>query len=123
MDPDRWKLVDNLLQAVLERPPEEREAFLREASWGDEELEREVRSLLTWRKQADSFLERPALEMATGTLTHAATSQLLYDAVMGNGLAAEGTGGIRCLFALIEGQNPRRHFDSGALQEPSRLLL
>jgi hypothetical protein len=28
MDSQRWKQVDNLSQTVLERPPEERDAFL-----------------------------------------------------------------------------------------------
>ena len=46
MDSERWKQVDNLLQSALERPPEERDAFLRQACAGDEALEREVRSLL-----------------------------------------------------------------------------
>jgi eukaryotic-like serine/threonine-protein kinase len=69
MEPSRWKQVDNLLQAVLEHPPEERDAFLREQSSGDVELEREVRSLLSSEEQARSFLESPGLEMVTGTLT------------------------------------------------------
>src|SRR5258705_6782717 len=47
MDSDRSKQVDSLLQSALQRPPEERDAFLRLASEGDEALEREVRSLLT----------------------------------------------------------------------------
>ena len=46
MDSERWKQVDSLLQSALERPPDEREAFLRQACAGDEALEREVRSLL-----------------------------------------------------------------------------
>ncbi len=29
MDSERWKQLDNLLQSVLERPPEQRDAFLR----------------------------------------------------------------------------------------------
>jgi serine/threonine protein kinase len=64
MGPDRWKQVDSLLQSVLERPPEERETFLRHASAGDEALEREVRSLLQSQRQAGSFLESPAIEAA-----------------------------------------------------------
>jgi serine/threonine protein kinase len=64
MDSDRWKQVDNLLQAVLERPPEDRDGFLREASAGDEALEREVRSLLALEEQAGGFLENPAMEAA-----------------------------------------------------------
>jgi eukaryotic-like serine/threonine-protein kinase len=64
MDSNRWKQVDNLLQAALERPSAEREAFLRRACAGDESLEREVRSLLASRQEAGSFLESPAIEVA-----------------------------------------------------------
>jgi hypothetical protein len=64
MDSERWKQIDNLLQAVLERPPSERDVFLRQASAGDEALQREVRSLLTSQQQAGSFLESPAIQVA-----------------------------------------------------------
>jgi serine/threonine protein kinase/tetratricopeptide (TPR) repeat protein len=64
MDSDRWKQVDSLLLAVLERPPGEREIFLKRACAGDEALEREVRSLLASQRQAGSFLDRPAMEVA-----------------------------------------------------------
>src|SRR5713226_5305084 len=64
MDSDRWKQVDNLLQSALARPPEERDAFLRQACAADEALEREVRSLLASQQEAGSFLERPAIEVA-----------------------------------------------------------
>ena len=47
MDSERWKQVDDVLQSVLDRAPEERDAFLRHACADDEALEREVRSLLT----------------------------------------------------------------------------
>jgi tetratricopeptide (TPR) repeat protein/tRNA A-37 threonylcarbamoyl transferase component Bud32 len=68
MDSDRWKQVDSLLQSVLERPPEERDAFLRHACAGDETLEREVRSLLAAQQQAGTFLENPAIEAAARSL-------------------------------------------------------
>jgi tetratricopeptide (TPR) repeat protein len=64
MDSQQWKQLDKLLHAVLERPPGEREAFLRQACQGDAELEREARSLLTLEEHAKVFLERPAIEMA-----------------------------------------------------------
>jgi Tol biopolymer transport system component/tRNA A-37 threonylcarbamoyl transferase component Bud32 len=69
MDSDRWKQVDNLLQAALERPPWEREKFLRQACAGDEALEREVHSLLASQQEAGSFLENPAMEVAAQALT------------------------------------------------------
>jgi serine/threonine protein kinase/tetratricopeptide (TPR) repeat protein len=68
MDSERWKQVDGLLQSVLERPPEEREAFLHHACAADEDLEREVQSLLTAQEKAKGFLDRPALEMAARAL-------------------------------------------------------
>ena len=70
MDSDRWKQVDSLLQSVLERPFEERDAFLRHACVADEQLEREVRSLLRAQGQAGSFLESPAVEAAALALAH-----------------------------------------------------
>jgi eukaryotic-like serine/threonine-protein kinase len=68
MDSDRWKQVDRLLQAVLERTPEERDAFLQHATAGDEALAREVRSLLISQQQAGSFLESPAIDLAARAL-------------------------------------------------------
>src|ERR1700722_12377633 len=68
MDPQQWKQVDNLLHLVLDRPPEDRDAFLRQACGGDAALEREVRSLLTSHKQAGSFLQNLAIEVAAQAL-------------------------------------------------------
>ncbi len=70
MDSERWKQVDDVLQSVMDRAPEERDAFLRLACAGDEALEREVRSLLTSEEQAGRFLEDPALEVAARALAH-----------------------------------------------------
>src|SRR5258708_5690981 len=64
MDSERWKQLDKLLHAVLQRPAEEREAFLRDACAGNERLEREARSLLTVEYKAEGFLEIPAMERA-----------------------------------------------------------
>jgi len=61
MDPEQWKRIDNLLHAALERPPAERDAFLKRECAGDKALEREVRSLLAFDQQAGSFLDGPAL--------------------------------------------------------------
>jgi eukaryotic-like serine/threonine-protein kinase len=64
MDSERWKQVDDLLQAALECPPAERAEFLRQACAGDHALEREVRSLLASQQDAGSFLENRAIEVA-----------------------------------------------------------
>jgi eukaryotic-like serine/threonine-protein kinase len=64
MDAERWKRVDSGLQAALARPPDERDAFLRQTCVDDDALEREIRSLLAAREQAGSFLESPAIDVA-----------------------------------------------------------
>ena len=68
MDLDRWKQLDSLLQSVLERPLEERDAFLRHACAGDQPLERQVRVLLSAEPAAKHFLESPAIEVAAFVL-------------------------------------------------------
>ena len=57
MDPDRWKQLDSLLQSALERPPADRDAFLRELCAGDDGLQRELRSLLDLEGAAADLLE------------------------------------------------------------------
>jgi serine/threonine-protein kinase len=44
--PDRWRRIDGVFEAALERPASERDAFLWEASGGETELYREVKALL-----------------------------------------------------------------------------
>src|ERR1700720_3899622 len=68
MDAERWKQVDSLLQAVLQRAEGQREEFLRQACTHDQELEREVRSLLIADQQAEKFMESPAIELAARDL-------------------------------------------------------
>ena len=69
MTPERWQQTNNLLEQALERDPSQRRAFLEEACAGDEELRREVESLLEVQSQADGFLEKPALEAVARELS------------------------------------------------------
>jgi serine/threonine protein kinase len=79
MNSDRWKQVDNLLHAVLERPPDVRADFLRQACAGDQELEREVQSLLDSDQQVGSFLDSPAMEVAARDLSDQQSHQQSND--------------------------------------------
>src|SRR5271156_4834976 len=65
MNPERWKQIDDLLEATLELPEEQRTTFLRQACGDDQLLQEEVASLMSARRNAGSFLEKPALD-ATG---------------------------------------------------------
>jgi len=68
MDSERWKKVEEVLQSVLDRPPVERDDYLRRACAGDQALEREVGSLLASDQQVGRFLEKPAIELAATAL-------------------------------------------------------
>ena len=58
MTDERWPRVKALFQAAVERPAEERDAFLAAATGDDEALRREVESLLTSDTSDASFLDQ-----------------------------------------------------------------
>ena len=64
MDAERWKRVDELLQAALQVPAEKQEEFLRRQCGNDTGLLEEVRSLLTSHRNAGSFLDSPGVPVA-----------------------------------------------------------
>ena len=68
MKAERWEEVARLHRAALEREESQRAAFLREACAGDEDLRREVESLLAYEKEGQGFMESPALEAAARVL-------------------------------------------------------
>ncbi|MEK7831732.1 MAG: protein kinase, partial [Acidobacteriota bacterium] len=69
MTPDRWARIDHLLDEAMELPSAERPAYLNKACAGDEDLRREVESLLDAHEQAEAeFLKAPALEIAAQQL-------------------------------------------------------
>jgi eukaryotic-like serine/threonine-protein kinase len=69
MTAHRWSDVERIFHAALERPAEARSAFLIDSCGGDEELRREVQSLLDETSHT-GFLERPALHVAAGMAQH-----------------------------------------------------
>jgi len=64
MKRERWELVSQLYRGALEREEKQRGAYLATACAGDEELKLEVESLLAQEGNAESFLEKPAVEIA-----------------------------------------------------------
>ena len=65
---DRWKEIERLYHAALEREKSAGPAFLAQACARDEGLRREVESLLAADEQAENFLKTPAIEEATQAL-------------------------------------------------------
>jgi len=59
LTPERWHQVKQLFHQALELDEKSRAAFLGEACSGDENLRREVESLVSGHNQAGSFIETP----------------------------------------------------------------
>jgi len=68
MTPERYEQIGQLYDAALELTPAERPAFVESVCGTDEELRREVESLLEAHQEAGDFITTPALEMASELL-------------------------------------------------------
>ena len=81
MKPERWRRIEELFHSALALEESQRSAYLKDACAGDEELLREVESLLARHGQAGNLLELPALEMMAKELAEeqAATRQQIED--------------------------------------------
>ena len=64
MDPERARRLEELYHSALERNENERAAFLRSACGPDASLREELESLLVHDREAKSFIEAPAMEVA-----------------------------------------------------------
>jgi serine/threonine protein kinase len=69
MDADKRQQVSRLFHEALERPVDERRAFLDAACSGDEELRGEVASLLAHEPTGERFLDQPAADLLEPSLT------------------------------------------------------
>ena len=68
MTPERWRQITDLFHAALERRSRERLAFLKQAAGADEELLREVLTLVESHNRTAPFLEEPAWGVAAGLI-------------------------------------------------------
>ena len=73
---ERWQRVEAVLHSALERAPDECAAFLDEVCDGDDFVRREVESLLAYRAEAQSFIERPAFAFAADELADEASAAI-----------------------------------------------
>jgi tetratricopeptide (TPR) repeat protein len=68
MEAERWQQVKAIFQAALDLPPDERRAYVQTACAGDEELRREIDSLLVSEEDSDGFLTTEASNYVPGAM-------------------------------------------------------
>ena len=67
-DPERWRRIQDLCHAALERDALQRDGFLTAACEGDDDLRREVESFLVHAERADEFLGGSTMQAVTHVL-------------------------------------------------------
>ena len=77
MQPERWRLIDELFHSAIELPETERGDFLERACEGDACLQAEVEELIQTCDEAASFMETPPLPGETITSALAMREELV----------------------------------------------
>jgi serine/threonine protein kinase/tetratricopeptide (TPR) repeat protein len=109
MKPERWKQIDDLLEAALVRPAGERAAFLDQACAGDEALRRELELLLRADREAGSFIEAPAVEAAADLLAESRSHLVAGQRVAHYTIVSRiGAGGMGEVYLAEDGRLRRR---------------
>ena len=74
-EPERWRRTKELYHSALKVEADRRAVFLMAACRDDDELRREVESLLSYEKSAADFIEQPAFELAARLMAKDANLQ------------------------------------------------
>ena len=74
MTSERWRRIERLYEAALQRAPNERGPFLDAACEGDETLRADVERLLAADDRAGDFLNAPAWEVAASAIAATKTA-------------------------------------------------
>jgi serine/threonine protein kinase/WD40 repeat protein len=78
MDPNRWKIIDELIDEALELPEEARAEFVFSRTQGDPKLRDEVLGLLKAQKEGDTFLLRSAMNIAAKAIADEPTEESTF---------------------------------------------
>src|SRR3981081_428356 len=68
MTPERWSKIEEVCELALQQEPNDRSGFLIAACGGDDEMRREIESLLAHEEAAESFLKAPGMAVLAQTM-------------------------------------------------------
>lgn len=107
MTPERWEQVEGILNAALDSPADEREAFLTGACGDDLSLRHQIEYLINCYEQAGDFIKAPPAATARdSTLTDEAVT-LQFDSMVGRQVGAYrlvreiGRGGMGAVYLAV----------------------
>ncbi len=83
MKPERWRQIEHLYHSALKVAADQRSAFLNEECGEDEDLRKEVESLLSYEKSAAEFIESPAFDVAARLMAEEENSNQKHNSVTG----------------------------------------
>ena len=75
MQSERWRRIEELYHSALKIPADRRTAFVKEQCQGDDTLETEICSLLSYESSAAGFIESPAFDVAAKLIAEGKTPQ------------------------------------------------
>jgi serine/threonine-protein kinase len=109
MKPERWKKIEEIYHAVLQRPPAERAAVVEAACVGDPELQHEVESLFAHDEAAQNFVT-PSPDLLAAALLMAMPNHSLIGTNLSHYhiLALLGRGGMGEVFLASDTELGRK---------------
>src|SRR5216684_3594725 len=83
MKPERWPQVERLYHSALKMAADQRAGYLKDECEDDEELRKEVESLLSYEESAADFIELPAFTVAAKLVAEDRTNEQVAGPVAG----------------------------------------
>ena len=114
MNPERWEQVEDILNAALDRPADEREAYLTGACGDDLSLRHQIEYLINCYEQAGDFIEAPPAATARDSTFSDEAVTLQFDSMVGRQVGAYrlvreiGRGGMGAVYLAVRADKEYR---------------